>query len=95
MPGAVREAGRPSVLATITIHEVSFREMCDYVICIICACTYVLLDVADTCRNHHFHVDYMQVPLMWPMPAVTVTSSLPRLHDVADACRNRRFITIT
>ena len=32
-----------------------------------------------TCRNRHFQ-DYMQVPLMWPMPAVTVTSSLPRLH---------------
>ena len=39
------------------------------------------------------------VPLMSPMPAAIVTSSLPRLHasapDVADACRNRHFITIT
>ena len=45
----------------------------------LCACTYGLLDVADACRNRHFH-DYMQVPLMRPMPAVTVTSPLPRLH---------------
>ena len=45
----------------------------------VCACKYGLLDVADACRNRHFH-DYMQVPLMWPMPAVTVTPSLPRLH---------------
>ena len=45
----------------------------------VCACKYGLLDVADACRNRHFH-DYMQVPLMWPTPAVFVTSSLPRLH---------------
>ena len=76
MPGAGREAGRPCVLATITIHEVSCRVLCDYATCIIYSCTYVLLDMADTCRNHHFHVDYMQVPLMWPKPAVTVTSQL-------------------
>ena len=60
----------------------------------VCACKYGLLDVADACRNRHFH-DYMQVPLMWPMPAVTVTSSLPRQHDVNDVCRNRYFISIT
>ena len=33
-----------------------------------------------TCRNRHFH-DYVQVPLMWPIPAVTVTLSLPRLYS--------------
>ena len=69
-----------------------------YNVRVCCACrTYGLLDVADACRYRHFHD--MQVPLMWPMPAVTVTSSHPRLHanalDVADARRNRHFITIT
>ena len=50
-----------------------------YVTMYVCACTYGLLDVADACRNRHFY-DYMQVLLMWPMPAVTVNSSLSRLH---------------
>ena len=45
----------------------------------VCTCTYGWLDVANACRNRHFH-DYMQVPLMWPMPAVTVTSSLLRQY---------------
>ena len=27
----------------------------------VCACMYRLLDVADVCRNRHFH-DYKQVP---------------------------------
>ena len=56
----------------VRIHEVSWRVLRDHVICMICACTYGLLDAADACRNRHFH-DYMQVSLMWPMPAVTVT----------------------
>ena len=41
--------------------------------------------VQTACRNRHFH-DYVQVPLMWPMPAVNVTSSLSRLpfRDLLD-----------
>ena len=64
---------------------------CDYVLCIICACTPIpavtITSTSTACKCpwcgrclpspslHHFH-DYM----MWPMPAVTVTSS--KLLDI-------------
>ena len=57
--------------------KASCRVLC--VTMYVCVCTYGLLDVAGACRNRYCH-DYMQVHVMWPMPAVTVTSSLPRLH---------------
>ena len=76
--GAGRKAGRPCVLVTM-MHEVSCRVLCDYAICIVRAGTYGLLDMADACRNHHFHVDYMHASAL----------------DVADACLNRHFITST
>ena len=77
--GAGREAGRPCVLATTIIHEVSCRVLCDNVMCIM----YVHAPIAC---------------LMWPRPAVTITSTsttCKRTLDGADACRNRHFITST